>query len=651
MRTYVPVLEDIFKSADAEDPAKVAEQGIEGAQLRISIIDAIRDGNHEKLISLMEQYKISPNFRLTLDNGKEYSLLSYALRFNHNFEIVKILLEKGADPNDAVKEKLRMNQIQHRNQLNIFLAQIIKEQKDYLSPGETPDKLITGGQCKGLSVLLRSADSCKDLSTHIARKLMVADWDKEYLIQMAKIYAAYQKALRKPRKYKGSKEDLVIEEVINSPEFSEMSIEDNRRMLREAKDLYTYINTLLFTQCPGKTEVYAEVKGKNKERRIQQLDPRDNVETYKIIAPMSSSHPTQNVGISDEDSYAFNFTEKELAYVLKNGLCTGDSAFISSSFVSNTLENHAVYLKAVTTPSGGLCYHLYDSNYQNCVFKVFKGPAALAKELNKRLIKTTESKYLPIKFHISRSEEDPLDKRLMGFEIIDSILKKRGEVPDVNSTAKDGSTTLEVAVASANLPVIKALVERGAKITPRALEISQKRSTEIRNYLLSHSSFLARNGKSILVPAVGVGLIAPVGFGLASMIAYAGFGAAALASVAAVIAFPPVIIGLIAIPILTGVISAIVCAKQERQKFLSIERPLSKFKTAPKKPERELKKTSTYHDKLGPFINREKKRDASPMHEPLLSSHSSSLELKVQSSIQGEEKVSSTPSFLLRKTG
>lgn len=244
-------------------------------------------------------------------------------------------------------------------------------------------------------------------------------------------------------------EDIMKQVALRRGEYDPVFLD----LIKEAEDLYNYIQMLLGTFRPDIYDYHIEEKEKKQTRPVTQ---RDFIEILHLFPPdefiqydEKEKKQIVTVPLRQALSFSFSFTEKELSKFLQDHIQEGDRICLRST-------NHAMFLT-----KKGENYILDDPN-SDVGEESFQSTDALAKAIKSDFFTKlgTETDCLLVSFDIYERTDKKGEERLTETQILQQLLINREE--NINAQSWDGATALFMAALQNQVELVKELLARGA---------------------------------------------------------------------------------------------------------------------------------------------------------------------------------------------
>lgn len=346
------------------------------------------------------------------------------------------------------------------NKMDLFLKNIATKNEKGELVTESMPKWAFEGLCNAYAFMIFRAEIIGEKDKHLDRLSFLSQATKKQIKKMASLLSEYKSNFQEMVKEKRSQLEKKLKECKTDQERKSIKKEfydgiekecvnklsnEDKQLLSNANELYTFINSLLFAFDPLE-HLNLRVKGKA-------VTQNDFIEILDVLYPdMALDEKSSNVNlpIKKAASYQFSFTQEELAKLFKDLIFDGDVMRIDSS-------DHAMYL----SKNNGK-YLLYDPNNK-------KGPVefSTAEDLVSAVrncfytnFKHADT-YLPIGIEIFE-KNNIKHTRPTSSEFIELMLKNRGENLNINAKGWDGATSLSMAAWSGNADAVSVLLKNNA---------------------------------------------------------------------------------------------------------------------------------------------------------------------------------------------
>lgn len=420
-----------------------------------------------------------------------------------------------------------INQSVIEDQMMVFLK--------YL--GESLPHQALRGCCNAHTIMRIRAGMVGQLDQYLDRLHAIAELTDYQLKIMGKLLKAYRDcygvAFQQTQDHQQAKKLATMIAINKVRQASHWRDDNGAELLAIADDFYVFIQTFLFVQSPGIMRNAAISRdpvnlliGEGVSERLVEQD--DVLEIIRVIAPDGVS--LNALPIQQALKFAFNFTEQELAATLDLMIFPGDLIQVAGCNRGGR-GRHGVFL----TKSKNNKYYLCDSNHPDD-FVCYSSSVDLAKALNEVLfIKYAlyQTHYMPIQFNIFEKANHQNNRRPTEDELVSFVLSRRDGKNDqekINRTGPDGITVMHLAAQSNNLSLIKAVLDRKAKVNVGAFAYA--RTQEAHRLMTKRSGgVLGFFKRQWAVPLVGITAGLMVGapcYVMGMLFAMSGVGAIAL---------------------------------------------------------------------------------------------------------------------------
>lgn len=362
--------------------------------------------------------------------------------------------------------------------------------------GESFPEATSQGLCHAYVMMRIRARAIGEEKKHLDRLRLISKYGSdgtlkemsEFFKNYKLLYTQSEAELAEKRRGASDKEKIRIKEEHRHNIMRQVATVKGRidlkrlDLVKQAEDIYYFIHSMIAAFNPDMVFHYrvpmddsveekkelASSEGSPKkiddQKKYRSVGQSELLDAFELLRPEEKLPKGKPLPIRKALSFSFTFTENELVdfFAHDKNIQDGDMIRIGST-------NHAMFI----TKEGNK-YILDDPNSQTGPLEIEIDP----KEKNGKYLACQklaaavknyffssfgfDDKLLPISLDIYESTEKSNSPRFTPEELLDSILQKRGTRTKINDVAWDGTTPLILAITDNNIPLVKALLLRGA---------------------------------------------------------------------------------------------------------------------------------------------------------------------------------------------